>query len=523
MTILAACVLVAACTTETKPLKEKEYRGVVIYASDVISNGLEEWSKRIDLAGLNVIGLHANSSQEKADSLIGFLRSDLGQSFLKMCSDKGVEVEFELHILQNLLPRDLFQTHPEYFRVNEKGERTPDYNMCFTSDEAFEAMRPQLEELVSILKPTTHRYFFWPDDVVDGFCHCEECCQLSPSDQSLLFENRLLAMIREFDPEATVAHLAYYQTLDAPKTVKPADGVFLEFAPIKRDYDYPLAAEDVQKLKDNLAVFPASTAHILEYWLDESMFSHWKCDSLVPHPFKYEQCQRDIDFYRSLGINSITNFATWLYADYISQYGSTDWIFQGYGKALDAGVFEISGTRRISGLKAPWDGLEDDTVFQCNVEDGLFKFRFDVHDSTSVVIMEDAFNDEYCVASEDRVEIFFCGDKEMKHYCCAEIDPLGRVLDYEASFYRQFNNDWQFSTLQTSARMNEDGYTVSGSVSLKELGELGLDLYNGFEMGAFRADFKIDEKENWYSAVPSTDDEADFHKPEMLFTARISK
>ena len=39
------------------------------------------------------------------------------------------------------------------------------------------------------------------------------------------------------DSKASLAHLAYANTLTPPEKVNPVEGVFLEFAPINRRYD----------------------------------------------------------------------------------------------------------------------------------------------------------------------------------------------------------------------------------------------------------------------------------------------
>lgn len=317
-----------------KMTQQPAVKGVVVYPNDITSVGLDEWRARMDQSGINLIGLHAATNNDPLDTLEAFIKSPMGKDFLELCSDRGVDVEYEIHALQFLLPRSLFEEHPEYFRMDEAGNRCAEFNMCFTSAEAVAAMRPQLEEMLKWMKPTTHRYYFWTDDVSGKYCHCEHCRNLSPSEQALVYENNLLNLIREFDPEATMAHLSYNQTIEAPCNVRPDDGVFLEYAPLGRDYSQPLTPEMLDALKDNLLAFPANTFHVLEYWLDESMFCGWKRDGLVPLPFGKDEWSRDIVMYRSLGAADFTTFATWLYGDYLKQYGSTEQIFTQYGAAL---------------------------------------------------------------------------------------------------------------------------------------------------------------------------------------------
>jgi len=253
-----------------------------------------------------------------------------------MCEKEKIDIEFEMHVLQDILPRDLFDEHPEYFRMDEKGTRQKEYNMCFSSEGAYLEIENNLKEVCKWLKPTTHRYFFWTDDVGHAFCRCNQCREYSDSEQALIYEKRLLTIMRKIDPEAMVAHLAYSATLEAPEKVKPSDGIFLEFAPISRDYREPLSKKHVQDLQDNLKVFPAETAHILEYWLDVSMFSQWKKDKLVEIPWNMKHCERDVQQYTSYGIGSITSFGAWINSSYMDKYGEkkTEGTIHEYGKVL---------------------------------------------------------------------------------------------------------------------------------------------------------------------------------------------
>jgi hypothetical protein len=108
-------------------------------------------------------------------------------------------------------------------------------------------------------------------------------------------ENHLVKSLRTTDEKATLAHLAYYNTLEPPKQVKPHPALFLEYAPIHRRYDIPYADQTGPDVRDglpaldrNLQVFPRSTAQVLEYWLDVSRFSSWK------RPAKKVPWQRDV-------------------------------------------------------------------------------------------------------------------------------------------------------------------------------------------------------------------------------------
>ena len=55
----------------------------------------------------------------------------------------------------------------------------------------------------------------------------------------MLIVNAIAEGLRAYDPEARAAYLAYADALQMPR-VKPADNVFLEFAPMTRSHFKPI-------------------------------------------------------------------------------------------------------------------------------------------------------------------------------------------------------------------------------------------------------------------------------------------
>jgi len=296
-------------------------RGVVLTPEDLT---LEDWPERAKSAGLTTIALHDGRS---ARNVVRFVQSPQGARFLAKCRKLGLAVEYELHAMSDLLPRDLFRKNPRLFRMNEKGERVPDKNLCVHSPEALEIAGENALELATLLPPTSSRYFFWGDDAAP-WCRCPKCVTLSDSDQALIVNNHLQKAIRARDPQARLAHLAYANTLQPPKVVKPASGVFLEFAPINRRYDVPFEQAghlDNQRhlaaLDANLAVFGSEGAQALEYWLDVSRFSHYQKPA-QKLPFYPQAFAADLTTYSSRGIRHITSFAVYIDADYVHMHGA---------------------------------------------------------------------------------------------------------------------------------------------------------------------------------------------------------
>jgi hypothetical protein len=319
--------------TATRAAEESRFltRGVVITAEDLT---LADWPERAKAAGLNTIGLHAPVSARK---LAEFVRSEAGLKFLDTCRKLGLAVEYELHAMSDLLPRSLFDAAPELFRMNEQGARIREGNVCVHSERAMQIVAENAVDLARTLRPTTGRYFYWGDDGI-GWCRCPKCRGLSDTEQSLIVSNHILGALRKIDPKTQVAHLAYHNTLPAPKQVKPDQGIFLEYAPIHRKYDvaFEQAADaesrrEFEMLDANLDVFGRADARVLEYWLDVSLFSHWKKPA-VKLPFDKRVLAADLDMYARRGIRHVTTFAVYIDAEYVAKYG--DLPLKEYGSVL---------------------------------------------------------------------------------------------------------------------------------------------------------------------------------------------
>jgi Domain of unknown function (DUF4838) len=331
---VAAWLLGGAVTVgrakETRPTFAT--RGVVLVPEDLT---LGDWPERASRGGLTTIALHHGVSPKE---VVRTVESDAGKKFLDQCRRLGLQVEYELHAMSELLPRDLFEKDRDLFRMNDKGQRTPDANVCVHSKAALDVIGERATALAKTLRPTTGRYFLWGDDG-KPWCHCDKCRPLTDSDQGLILTNHLAKVIRASDDKASVAHLAYANTLAAPKEIKPADGVFLEFAPINRRHDVPYAKQTGSTDRDglglldaNLKVFSAATAQVLEYWLDVSRASKWKRPA-AKLPWNKEVFRADVEAYATRGIRHVTTFAAWVDAEYRKRFGEPEFIAE-YGAGL---------------------------------------------------------------------------------------------------------------------------------------------------------------------------------------------
>lgn len=306
-------------------------RGVVLIPDDL---SWDAWPERAQAAGLSTIALHPTPGR-----VAGFVRSEAGRTFLARCAALGLEIEYELHAIHDLLPRALFAADPTLFRMNDEGERIGDFNLCVHSERALAIAAENAREIGRLLRPTTGRYFYWGDDG-QPWCRCPHCRILSDSDQALIVENHLIRALRTEDPQARLAHLAYANTLPPPTQIRPEPGVFLEFAPIHRRYDLPYAQQTGPEARDplealdaNLAWFGAGDAQALEYWLDVSRFSRWQKPP-VKIPWDAAVFAADLDAYGSRGIRHITTFGVQIDAGYLALHGEPP--LDEYGSALAA-------------------------------------------------------------------------------------------------------------------------------------------------------------------------------------------
>lgn len=288
-----------------------------------------KWIDRMKEVGVDTLGIHpvgGINAPEYMKELLETIETEEFKSLIDYAVECGLSIEYELHCAGFLLPRELFDTKPEFFRMNKAGERANDYNFCFSNEEAVTLFVQSAVELASKLYKSSHKFYFWLDDAKDAKCHCPKCRQLSAADQQLAINNRILKALKEKYSDAQLAYLAYYETMDLPKHTLPEEGMFLEYAPIERDMKKPVE-QMAPKAKENLlkliAFFGKKDAKVLEYWFDNSLFSNW---TKPPKKFEpnNELIVKDIKYYQSLGFDNIASFACYLGADYEELYGEPD-------------------------------------------------------------------------------------------------------------------------------------------------------------------------------------------------------
>lgn len=288
--------------------------------------------KKIDIfkdLGLDIISFHPAGGLDAHESLMNMLLMLEDEKFLKLIDyikECGMEVEYEMHAASFLVPRELFDTHPEYFRFDGE-KRVKEINFCVSNKDATELCVKNAVSLVKKLYKSNPVYYIWLDDVEGGNCKCEKCREMSPSVQQLKIMNLILKEIKKVIPFARLAFLAYHDTMDVPAGEEIEEGIFLEYAPIERDFEKGasgMADTEKEKLYNLMKFFGRENASVLEYWYDNSLLSKWKKPPLKFTPDN-AIIKKDIDFYTSLGFENIGSFACFLGEDYEKLWGEADY------------------------------------------------------------------------------------------------------------------------------------------------------------------------------------------------------
>ncbi|WP_129626926.1 DUF4838 domain-containing protein [Candidatus Oscillochloris fontis] len=225
------------------------------------------------------------------------------RALLPRLAERGLDLELGGHHLRDLLPRRLFASQPDLFRVAD-GRHTPDHNCCPRNPQTLALLRQHASAFFTTY-PEAQVYHLWPDDLLaGGWCDCPLCAGLSASDQSLLVINTLAEALAALRSEAKLSYLAYHTTATAPRVVRPHPQVEALLAPRPRSYaqglgdpqshlNLPHAAD----LAANRAAFGGTVA-LFEYYLDGILFKS------SPPPLA-AVIAADLTYYRSQGVTSV--------------------------------------------------------------------------------------------------------------------------------------------------------------------------------------------------------------------------
>ncbi len=231
---------------------------------------------------------------------------NLRPELLPELKKRGVEIEVAGHFLSSFLPRTLYPERPDWFRMNNAGQRVADFNFNPFNSDALEYLAGGAVKYL-LQMPEASLFHLWPDDIEGGgWSHEPGKSEYTASDQSLLVANYLIGQLRQKLPNAHLAFLAYHDTVYPPKVVKPDPGVIFFYAPRERCYAHalddaecPLNRKYSQALERALPMFGGANAEVFEYYVDEILYEN------VTNPPLPEVLAADARYYHKLGIPAV--------------------------------------------------------------------------------------------------------------------------------------------------------------------------------------------------------------------------
>ncbi|MES1160953.1 MAG: carbohydrate-binding family 9-like protein, partial [Bacteroidota bacterium] len=171
----------------------------------------------------------------------------------------------------------------------------------------------------------------------------------------------------------------------------------------------------------------------------------------------------------------------------------------------------------------PWDSAAAPSTTFAALWDGEWLFGiFGAKDDSVVVPFR--HHSKMDVGASDRVEVFLKKDDAMDPYYCLEMDAAGRVLDYDATYYRKMNYAWAWpkGQLIIKASQVKDGYVLEFAISIRSLKELGLLQEGRLQAGLFRTECTGRtggwSDLHWISWIRPQSHEPDFHIPSAFGT-----
>ena len=225
------------------------------------------------------------------------------------CARLGIRPERGGHGMAELLPRKLFETRPELFRMFQPedfaGRRMADANFCPTHPETARMVRGNFRRQLAGLAGV-YAVHAWADDLpAGGWCMCPRCRAFTPSDQSQLAMNLQAEAIRLASAPMRVPTIAYHDTLFPGRQIRPAPECFLLYAPRERCYAHALDDPRCARNRIFLNALRAWTARFAGH--DDAHTFEYYCDQILyrgHYPFLPEVILGDMRVYEQAGIES---------------------------------------------------------------------------------------------------------------------------------------------------------------------------------------------------------------------------
>ncbi|MDO5566653.1 MAG: DUF4838 domain-containing protein, partial [Planctomycetia bacterium] len=219
--------------------------------------------------------------------------------------------------------KEYFETHPEYFTMNDKGERIhgpamhSEGQLCLSNPAVAQIMLEKLRGFIKKDRETLPPER-WPmiydisqNDNFGYICKCPTCSEItkregSESALTLTCINEVARQIRKEYPEIIIQTFAYVSTETAPKTLRPEPNVLMRWCDLysRSDCYRPITSSFNAERKKQLDGWKAVGANIAlwDYWnmgiLKGPYFNPPRVETMV------DAIAGDIRYYREAGVKS---------------------------------------------------------------------------------------------------------------------------------------------------------------------------------------------------------------------------
>jgi hypothetical protein len=224
-------------------------------------------------------------------------------------------------------PKEYGVSHPEYFSMNEKGERITDskgttslwFDLCLSNPEVRKLLIGKLRGYIeadrktakSLNLPPPFIYCIDQNDCIEHGCLCPTCKTIidreggAESGLTVDFINAIADDIKNDYPDILIQTFAYNHTLKPPKTIKPRDNVMIRWCDNygMSDFYRPITHEYNREMRDLLEPWSRISKNmaVWDYW---RMFKRHAPGFYAP--FVNISCLKpDLEYFQKNGVKSI--------------------------------------------------------------------------------------------------------------------------------------------------------------------------------------------------------------------------
>ncbi len=210
-----------------------------------------------------------------------------------------------VHSLDDLIPRSLFDQHPEYFPLID-GKRVNGYvQRCLSNPDVLKLGIAKVREWIRD-HPTATVVSVSQNDT-GNWCHCDKCEALdqaegSPSASLLKFVNAIAEDIEKDYPNVRIDTLAYQYTRKPPKTIRPRHNVIVRLCSIECCFSHPLEtcpSPENRRFRDDILAWQP-VAPLLYVWDYTPNFAHYQ----QPFP-NVDVLQPNVQFFVHHGVKGL--------------------------------------------------------------------------------------------------------------------------------------------------------------------------------------------------------------------------